>query len=173
MATIFRRSRAILALVSLLSLGVLGGVSPGLSGDELHEALWASLMACSNSTGAIAPCTSTATVSVNSTGNLFIVTITNNSGGFVEGNTTCATTAPVTACTMMNGTYSLNGHTSMTDTALYDVGASPGTGTVTVTTGGFIGTLTATRTVTVTVPPYAVLLTPKNQPQIARDGPGN
>lgn len=121
------------------------------------------LMACSNSGGSISPCTSTSMVSINTTGSIFIFTITNTSSNYDEGGISCAVVFPVTACTLATTDYGLNGHTSMTDTAYYDVGSTTGPGTLTVTTGGLIGALTATLSVTVVGAPYAVSVTPKNQ----------
>jgi RHS repeat-associated protein len=157
-------SRIIRPLVVALPILLVLGATPaftathgGMNGDAaVRGSRGAAMMACSNSNGSISPCTSSASVPVNTSGNTASFTITNNSSSYKEGGVTCSVTAPVTSCSVNPIDYGLNAHTSQTNVVTYATGATTGTGTVTVTTGGTLGSLTATLTVTVTPPPYAV-----------------
>lgn len=108
--------------------------------------------ACSSSNGSLSPCSATSTVNAGSTGNSFVVTLTNKTSRTRTGSLACAISGAVTSCSLSATTYSLASHGSLVVTAQFAAAAQPqpGSGAVTVTTGGGIGTLSAKLTVNVT-----------------------
>jgi hypothetical protein len=109
-------------------------------------------MACSNANGSITPCDPILTVNAGSTGSLFIFTLTNRSSAYREGGISCAYSGSVSDCTVSTSSYELQAHTSMVDTITYS--APPivqlGTGSVTVSTGGLIGSLSSKLSLNIT-----------------------
>ncbi|MDQ2930849.1 MAG: DUF4157 domain-containing protein [Gemmatimonadota bacterium] len=165
----FSRPSRIVASTALLAVTLLPslGARPSRSSDRALAKKatapmksTAAAMTCSGANGSLSPCSPVVTVAPGST-NTATFTITNSTATFKEGGFSCSYTAPVTSCGTFNPIdYQLNGHASQVTTVRYTVSATPGTGTFTIQTGGLIGSLNSTYSVTVSAP---ISVTPKGQ----------
>ena len=122
--------------------------TPPLQHDRIATT---AMRTCSTSTGIISPCTASATVATGATGQTFQFDLDNNTDfSTFTGGVSCQVTAPVTSCSMSPSSYSLTPGSDALFTVTYAVSSTVGTGTVKVVTGGGLGVLTGTLTVTTT-----------------------
>jgi hypothetical protein len=121
-------------------------------------------MACSNTTGSLSPCSATATVNAGSSANIFAVTLTNKSSRSRTGSIACAISGVVSSCALSTNSYSLPSHGTLVVTAQFGASSplQPASGSVTVTTGGGLGTLSAKLTVNVTPQSACLPIDPKS-----------
>jgi RHS repeat-associated protein len=123
-----------------------------MSTGALHDrGATTAMRACSTSTGILSPCTASATVATGATGRTYQFDLNNNTDfQTLSGGLSCQVTAPVISCSLSPTTYSISPGFDALITVTYAVSSTVGTGTVKLVTGGGLGILTGTLTVTTT-----------------------
>lgn len=115
------------------------------------------MFTCSLTGGAISPCTITDTLVVNkSRSEEFLVT--NNTSLTVTDGISCTVSGTVQSCSASPNSLMIASHDGKFTTVTFTAGSTAGTGTVSVQSSGFNGSLTATINVIVMAAP---VVTPK------------
>jgi len=149
MPKIIRLSSLLLAWITAFS-SVLAPT--GWSGANAGMLPASSAVTCSSSAGALSPCNPSQTVLAGAQGAVFIFTLKNSTATYREGGLQCSTSGHIKSCGLSTNIYELQGKATMTDTVTFSADSivQHGSGTLVVTTGGQLGTLNTSTTITLT-----------------------
>ena len=123
-------------------------------------------LACSTSFSAITPCTTSASVLI-STNNSTQFTVQNKTIEPVSFGISCARTGQVASCSVP-GSLTINPNSSKSFTVSWVASGTPGSGTLTATADDGATPVTGTNTVTVNVPPSTPLYVAQVSPHLQR-----